>query len=162
MSSPLFGDAYRPAFVPGGYELIDRFVGAPAQGYASVDSSTGSLTWQGEEVCYLFRKGADKDSWTYPLTVHVGANPEWELTATENQVGEAVDLGLPGVSAAYHDGILMGSRKFSAGGGSPWVQNGVNSLTVRWAGGIWAARGAQQRGVSQADLVAMAKSVHFS
>src|SRR5579884_2161115 len=82
MSSPLFGDAYSPTYVPDGYALIDRFVGAPAQGFASIDPANGTLTWQGDEVGYLFRKGSDKESWVYPVIVHVGANPEWELTGT--------------------------------------------------------------------------------
>jgi hypothetical protein len=164
MTLPLAGDPYLPSYLPQGYRLSQRVEGPAAQGFGLGEERAAAFRFTEEQLAYVFRNGNEKEAWVHPLTVHLGSDPDWSLTATEHRRGEPVQL--PGVSAVYHDGMWTpaeaGGQDAEAPGGLTWVKNGTHSLTVRWSGGVWAARGSRRRGVSQADLVRMARSVAFA
>jgi hypothetical protein len=167
MALKIAGDPYLPAYIPPGYELIQRVEGKSAQGYGTADAEARTFRFVDDQLSYVFRNGSEKDAWIFPLSVHLGESGGWALTGTEHRPGEVVELGAAGLKATYHNGIWApgpgkDEHRSAAGGVLSWLENGVHSLTVSWRDGVWAVRGSEQRGVSRNDLLRMANSVEFA
>jgi hypothetical protein len=145
-----------PSYLPSGYTLSQRVEGADA----------GGLGQSPNQVGLFYRRGTAQDDWHAPLAVFTGPPGASDLVATENHPGEAVDLGVPGITATYHDGMwTIGAGPDQTQAGSVtlyWDTSTNHSITIRWSGGTAAIRGPKARGVGYDELTKMASSLFSS
>jgi hypothetical protein len=141
----------RPAHVPYGYQYAFRVEGEAAAGF-----------WGNADqvlLTYSFHKEP-----SYPLSVYAAAaTGDPTLQGTEHRAGTPVDLGVPGVSAIYHDGL------WAPGPGRDqhvvgqfvlhWDDQEWHSITIRTRDRVYAVRGARSNGVTFDELASVARSL---
>jgi hypothetical protein len=133
----------RPERLPSGYSLR----------YSLSDGREPGFGWVKEQTVLVYTRGWAPEDFTFPLVVCVGRAGAPDPVGTSPDHGEPLDLGVPGVEAVYHDGILSarldGADDFA---GTAWQQGSVHSVTARSATGAFAVRG--PRGLERDELVA--------
>jgi hypothetical protein len=132
-----------PAHVPEGWKLRYTLAGGREPG----------LGWVAEQTVLVYTRGWSPQDFTTPLMVCVGRADAPDLTGTSPEHGEPLDVGVAGVAATYHDGILVprldDARDFA---GTSWRRGDVHSVTARSATGTFAVRG--PRSLPREELVA--------
>jgi hypothetical protein len=151
MARSLLADA-RPAHVPRGYRYAFSIEGEAAAGF-----------WGNADQVLLNYSFHREPS--YPLAVFatVPAGGVDVLHGTEQRRGTPVDLGVPGVSATYHDGL------WASGPGRDqqvvgqfvlhWDDREWHSITIRAGDRVFAVRGARSNGVTFDELTSVARSL---
>jgi len=141
----------RPTYVPAGYRYGFHVEGEAAAGF-----------W-GNADQVVFNYSFHKEP-SFPLTIFAAAAAGGDvLHGTEQRTGTAVDLGLPGVSAVYHDGVwttgpgrdqqLVGQLVLH------WDDREWHSITIRTGDRVFAVRGARSNGVTFDELTSVARSL---
>lgn len=133
----------RPSRVPDGYSLR----------YTLTDGREPGFGWAREQTVLVYTRGWSPSDFTFPLMVCLGRADGPDLVGTRADRAQALDIGVPGVEAVYHDGILTprldSARDFA---GTEWQQGEVHSITARSAAGAFAVRG--PRNLPRDELVA--------
>lgn len=144
---------FRPSYVPDGYTFGLEVRGEAAGGFGDLDDQVALVFWR-------HRGGTDRG---YRLAVHVAAGGDTALSGTEGRPAQPIDLGLPGVTAAYHDGWwTLGpgeDARYEDGLVTSWDRSDVHSITVSSGSVTWAVRGTRSRGVGFDELLAVARSI---
>jgi hypothetical protein len=150
MTRSLLADA-RPRYVPTGYRYGFRVEGEAAAGF-----------WGNADqvlLNYTFHKEP-----SFPLTIFAAAAAGGDvLHGTEHRTGMPVDLGVPGVSAVYHDGLwATGPGRDQQVVGQfvlHWDDREWHSITIRARDRVFAVRGARSNGVTVDELTSVARSL---
>lgn len=133
----------RPTQLPAGYTLRYCVEGGREPGFG----------WIAGQVVLVYTRGWSRDDFGSPLVVCVGEAGAPDLVGTSAAHAQPLDLGLAGVDAVYHDGMLTArldeTRDFA---GTTWSSGGAHSVTARSASGSFAVRG--PRDLDRAELVA--------
>jgi hypothetical protein len=133
----------RPGYLPPGYTERYRLPGGREPGFG----------WIEQQVVLVYTTGWSRLDFSSPLVVVVGRDGAPDLVGTSPGHAEPLDLGVPGVVAAYHDGILAARldemRDFA---GTTWKRGDVHSITARSASGTFAVRG--PRSLPRSELIA--------
>jgi hypothetical protein len=141
----------QPSYLPEGFKLRRRIHGVAAAGFLD-DPSQATL---------VHTRGGQLQHWSSPLLVYVSQTPGQVLAGTEQRAGVAVDLGVAGVTATYHDGMWAQDGAAVATLGDEqsmyWSTSGPHSITVRTTDQTLAVRGPRDVGV--AELVKIARSL---
>lgn len=141
----------RPSRLPSGYRFRRRIDGSAGAGFPRDAAQTA--------VVHL--RGTDDVSVRTPLTVHIGLDPKLDLIGTHDRPGVAVDVGIAGASAAYHDGMWHVDAdvadKIGWEHAFRWHVGDVHSVTVRTATRTYAVRG--PRDVPLDELIEVVKSL---
>lgn len=142
----------QPSYVPEGFELRGR---TRSEGIRVLRNDPA-------QSAFVYTLGWEQEDWAYPLMIFIGSTPPGHLVATEDRSGELVELGVPGVTAVYHDGI------WAPGNGDDerifgatvihWERAMAHSITASSDKGVVAVRGPKRRGVDFAELVRVARS----
>jgi hypothetical protein len=138
----------RPTYVPEGYTFRYAVPGGREAGFG----------WIAEQTILVYTRGWARDDFLVPLVVVVGRAGAPELVGTSAGFGEAVELGVAGVHAVYHDGInvpRVGEHRDHAG--VTWRSGDAHSITARSATGTFAVRA--PRDVAREELVAVVASL---
>lgn len=113
------------------------------------------------QATLVHTRGGQLQHWSSPLLVYVSQTPGQVLAGTEQRAGVAVDLGVAGVTATYHDGMWAQDGAAVATLGDEqsmyWSTSGPHSITVRTTDQTLAVRGPRDVGV--AELVKIARSL---
>jgi hypothetical protein len=131
------------AALPAGYGLRGQ-----------VDGVTDQFQTEADQKAIYFALGSRGPSQYYPLVVAQAAAPGLVLCGTENQDGADVDLGVPGLTARYHDGWWAIDP--TQEGHLTWDTAVVHSLTCWTAGGTIGVRGSRVHGVTLDSLQRLA------
>ena len=133
----------RPGYLPDGYSLR----------YTSAGGREPGFGWIEEQVVLVYTRGWSRDDFSSPLVACVGGPGAPDLIGTVPAHGQPFDLGVDGVAAVYHDGMLTSrldeSRDFA---GTTWRRGDTHSITARSPLGTFAVRG--PRNLESAELVA--------
>jgi len=109
--------------------------------------------WIEEQVVLVYTRGWSRDDFGAPLVVCIGAPGAPELIGTSPAHAEPIDVGLPGVEAVYHDGMVTArldeARDFA---GTTWTRGDTHSVTARSGRGTFAVRGPRE--LDRTELVA--------
>lgn len=145
-----------PGYLPTGYELSLQGGGA----------DSGGLGLDPNQIVFLYRRGGTagtRDDWLHPLAVFFGPVGAPDLISTEEHANSQVDVGVPGVATVYYDGLWgLGPGQDQVQAGDVvlhWDSSEIHSVTMRWAAGTAAVRGAKARGVGYDELIKIAASV---
>jgi hypothetical protein len=156
MSTSPFNSSAEPSYVPDGYKLRSRIDGAAARAFGP----------NPDQVELIYTTGWQDDAWAYPLLVCLTPVGPATLAATERHPGQPTDIAVPGATAVYHDGLwALGpgedERRLDPQSVIHWDRIVAHSVTVVWAGGVYAVRGAKTRGVGVDELVRVVKSLPY-
>jgi hypothetical protein len=140
-----------PSHVPSGFALRRQIDGTAAKAFRD----------DPEQVTLVYTRGFQRADWTAPMTVHITRLLDRELTATEGRPGTPVDLGKPGVSAVYHNGMWAMDADLAEAQGAEnslyWHTGSAHSITVRTEDHVLGIRA--PRDVSFSELVKVASSL---
>lgn len=141
----------RPARIPDGFRLRNRVDGPVAGGFPP----------EAEQTLLLHTRSWRMEDIRRPLLVFATPDVDQELIGTHDRAGTPVDLGIPGVSAVYHDGVWqVDADIFEAEGldaAMRWDTTSVHSLTVRTADRVFGVRAPREIDVE--ELVAVVRSL---
>lgn len=122
----------RPGYLPPGYTERYCLPGGREPGFG----------WIEQQVVLVYTTGWSQLDFSSPLVVVVGREGAPELIGASPAHAEPLDIGVAGVAAVYHDGILTPrlneTRDFA---GTTWMRGHVHSITARSAAGTFAVRG---------------------
>ncbi|MGV9308963.1 hypothetical protein ACWDLG_36800 [Nonomuraea sp. NPDC003727] len=133
----------QPSYVLRGFKFQFRTEGPEAPGFGTLEN----------QIALVYTRGSSHEEQASPLVVCFVAEPGRTLEGTENRPGIAVDLGIPGASAVYHDGLWM----FTGPDGDRYWAPNAHSVTVNAPGGTYALRA--PRDVGADELVKVARSL---
>jgi len=137
----------RPGHVPTGFSLRYTLGGGREPG----------LGWVEEQMVLVYTRGWAPQDFTFPLVVCIGAPDAPALVGTSEDHARPLDLGVAGVTAVYHDGIVTARLQDNDFAGTAWRQGGVHSVTARSDSGTFAVRG--PRDLPAEELVAVLLSL---
>lgn len=142
-----------PSYVPPGYKLRQTIEGPAAMGFGLDPNQVG----------HFYVHGYTDEEIHTPLSVFMGPPGAPPLAATEHRPGQPVDIGVPNVTALYHDGMWVpgpGEDQQNVGPGVlHWERAVAHSLTVHAPDGVYAIRGGKRIGAGIDELVKVAKSL---
>lgn len=145
--------ATRPSYVPPGYGLRWQIDGEIAPGFHQDPTQTVGV----------YTRSWNPDDRTNPLMVCAASGIVTDLMGTEGHTGQAIDLGIPGITAVYHDGMWapgVGREQWTMGNAPfHWDTTSAHSITARWQNRVIAIRAAKNRDVGIAMLVKIARSM---
>jgi len=151
MPSPPSLERLQPSYLPEGYQLRRD---APEHRGRSSTSSQAALT---------YTRGWELDDWLHPLKISSPSSAEASHATTNRHAGDPINLGLPGITAIYHDGSWApGPGEDARSVGETvihWERGSVHSITMRGSNGVATVQGSRARGVTRDELVKIARSL---
>lgn len=148
--APMATEDAHPRHVPAGFALRRRLDGSDATGFQD----------DRNQLQLIFTRGWDRSAWNFPFTVHL-AESELPFFGTENTEGTALDLGVAGATAVYHDGIWSYDAARAQYVSSPrealYWSTEVHSVTARLGRRSYAVRAPKD--VGTAELVKSVKNL---
>lgn len=146
----------KPAYVPDGYRFQAELVGQVFMGFHG----------DADQVRLTYTRGLRDRDFTRPLFLYISppANSP-VLAGTEEQAGQAIDLGIPGTRAVYHDGQWELGRgydeRYTGNVYVNWDFRNVHSVSVAHPQVLFAARGSRENGIGMDELVRIAASFAY-
>lgn len=141
-----------PSYITPGYELRREIDGPMAEG----------LGRDADQKALFYTRGWADEDWVFPLTVFVASYPNRTLIGTAGRRGNSVEVGVPNVTAAYHDGMWVsgpGEDEHQIGAVVlHWERSEAHSITISSFDKTYAVRGPKRRGVTFDELVRIAGS----